>query len=96
MWDHSNNILHNSDVYDHLIDMDATDFSIIEEWHACPNNLAALDRLHFRGISLEELLAKPSRYRRECLMHVATARAALWPDDTDASEDDIEPETYIP
>jgi hypothetical protein len=96
MWDQRNDILHNSDVYDHLIHMDATDFSIIEEWHAGPDNLAALDRLHFRGISLDELLAKPSRYRREWLMHVATARAALWPDDTDASEDDIEPETYIP
>jgi hypothetical protein len=60
MWDHRNDILHNSDVYDHLIDMDATDFSIIEEWHAGPDDLAALDRLHFRGISLDELLAKPS------------------------------------
>jgi hypothetical protein len=76
--------------------MDATDFSIIEKWHAGPHNLAALDRLHFRGISLEELLAKPSRYQREWLMHVATVRATLWPNDTDASEDDIEPKTYIP
>jgi hypothetical protein len=76
--------------------MDATDFSIIEEWHVGPDNLAALDRLHFRGISLDELLAKPSRYRPEWLMHVASARAALWPDDTDGSEDDIEPEMYIP
>jgi hypothetical protein len=45
MWDHRNDILHNSDVYDHLINMDATDFSIIEEWHPCPDDLAALDQL---------------------------------------------------
>jgi hypothetical protein len=96
MWDHRNDILHNSGVYDHLINMDATDFSIIKEWHAGPDELAVLDRLHFRGISLGELLAKPSRYRREWLMHVATARAALWTDGTDVSEDDIEPKTYIP
>jgi hypothetical protein len=52
MWDNRNDILHNSDVYDHLIDMDTTDFSIIEEWHhAGSDDLAALDRLHFRGVS---------------------------------------------
>jgi hypothetical protein len=51
MWDHRNGILHNSDVYDHLIDMDATDFSIIEEWHAGPDNLVALDRLNFTAVS---------------------------------------------
>jgi hypothetical protein len=96
MWDHRNDILHNSDVYDHFIDMKAADFSIIQEWHAGPDDLAVLDQLHFRGISLDELLAKPSRYRREWLMHVATARAALWPNDTDVSEDDIKPKTYIP
>ena len=96
MWDHRNDILHNSDVYDHLIDMEATDLSIIEEWHAGSDDLAVLDRLHFRGISLDELLAKPSRYRREWLMHVTTAREALWPDDNDTSDTDIEPETYIP
>jgi hypothetical protein len=62
MWDHRNDILHKSNVYHHLIDMDATDFSIIEEWHAGPDDLAALDdRLHFHGMSLDELLAKPSR-----------------------------------
>ncbi len=96
MWDHRNDILHNSDVYDHLIDMDATDFSIIEEWHAGSDDLPALDQLHFRGISLDELLAKSSRYRREWLLQVATARAALWHNDTDDSDDGREPETYIP
>ena len=96
MWDHRNDILHNSDVYDHLIDMDATDFSIIEEWHAGSDDLPALDQIHFRGISLDELLAKSSRYRREWLLQVATARAALWHNDTDDSVDNREPETYIP
>jgi hypothetical protein len=96
MWDHRNNILHNSDVYDHLIDMDATDFSNIEEWHAGRDDLAALDRLHCCGISLDELLTKPSRYRREWVLHVATARAALWPANNDTLEEDTDPEDYIP
>jgi hypothetical protein len=51
MWDHRNDILHNSDVYDHLIDMDATDFSTIEERHAGPDDLAGLDQFHFCSIS---------------------------------------------
>jgi hypothetical protein len=50
MWDDRNKILHKSNLYDHLIDMDTTDFSIIEECHLGPNNLAVLDQLHFRGI----------------------------------------------
>jgi hypothetical protein len=36
MWDHRNDILHNSDVYDHLIDMDATDFSILRNGTQAP------------------------------------------------------------
>jgi hypothetical protein len=96
MWDNRDDILHSTDVYDHLIDMDTTYFSIIEEWHAGSDDLPALDRLHFRGISLDELLAKPSRYQRKWLLHVTTARAAMWPDDNVDSEDDTEPATYIP
>jgi hypothetical protein len=58
MWDHCNGILHNSDVYDHLVNLDAMDFSIIEEWHAGPKDLAALDQLlDCCSISLGELLA---------------------------------------
>ena len=76
--------------------MEATDLSLIEEWHTGPDDLAILDRLHFRGLSLDELLAKSSRYRREWLMNVTTARAAQWPDNNAVSDDDIEPKPYIP
>jgi hypothetical protein len=48
MLDYRNNILHNIDVDDHLIDMNTADFSIIEEWQAGPNDLAALYQLHFQ------------------------------------------------
>jgi hypothetical protein len=45
--------------------MEAAVFSIIKEWQAGPDDLAELDRLHSCGVSLDRLLAKPSRYRRE-------------------------------
>jgi hypothetical protein len=73
MWDHRNEILHNTDVSDQLLDMDGTALAIIEEWHAGYDDLAATDRLHFRSLTLDGLLAKHSRYRREWLMHVQTA-----------------------
>jgi hypothetical protein len=34
LWDHFNNILHNLDIHDELLDMAAINFAIIEEWHA--------------------------------------------------------------
>jgi hypothetical protein len=99
MWDHRNEILHNTDIMDQLLDMDGIDFSIIEEWHAGYADLAAHDHLHFRGLTLDGLLAKHSRYCREWLMHVQTARAAVGglhePDAGDLANDS-EPETYIP
>ena len=98
MWDHRNEILHNTDVSDQLLDMDGIDFSILEEWHAGYDDLEVPDRLHFRGLTLDGLLAKNSRYRREWLMHVQTARAAVRelnePGDHEP-DNDSEPETYI-
>jgi hypothetical protein len=94
MWDHCNEVLHNSDVHDHLLDMDGIDFSIVKEWHAG----SVPDRLHFRGLTLNGLLAKQSRYRREWLMYVQTARAAvaeLHEPDAEPNSNS-EPETYIP
>ncbi len=57
--------------------------------------------MHFRGLTLDGLLAKNSRYRREWLMHVQTAQAATRepnePDDDDHDEPEIEiePETGL-
>jgi hypothetical protein len=34
LWDNRNKILHHWDVHDTLLDMDAVNLSIIEEWHA--------------------------------------------------------------
>jgi hypothetical protein len=98
MWDHRNDILHNTEVSDQLLDMGGTDFSIIEEWHAGYDDLAVPDRLHFRNLTLDGLLAKHSRYRQEWLMHVQTARAAVGelPDPDAAIDLDSKPETYIP
>jgi hypothetical protein len=97
MWDHRNEVLHNSDVHDHLLDMDGIDFFIIEEWHAGSDDLPVPDQSYFRGLTLDGLLAKQSRYRREWLMHVQTARAAVAGlHEPDAKPDrDSEPETYI-
>jgi hypothetical protein len=36
-----------------------------------------IDRRQFGGISLDELLAKPSRFRREWLIYVRQARTAV-------------------
>jgi hypothetical protein len=77
LWDHRNEILHHSDVHDTLLDMDAVDLSIIEEWHAGSDDLIPMDRMQFRGLDLETLLAKRSRFRREWLSFVQIARMAV-------------------
>jgi hypothetical protein len=65
LWGHSNEVLHTLDdvQQDKFLDMDSIDFAIIEEWHAGSDELWAIDRRQFRGISLDELLAKPSHFR---------------------------------
>ena len=87
LWDHRNDVLHNSDVHDQLLDMDATDLAIIEEWHAGGTELIPMDRMQWKGIDLETLLAKSSRFRRDWLSFVQTARVAnqIQPDDNDES-----------
>jgi hypothetical protein len=79
MWDNRNHILHHSEVMDKLLDMDIIDLSIIEEWHAGADDLKPIDRMQWKGITLEELLAKRSRYRRDWLSFVQTARTAMDP-----------------
>jgi hypothetical protein len=68
--------LHNSDIHDVLLDMDEIDLTIIEEWTSGKHAVHPIDQFQFRGISLDALLAKPSRVRREWLLHVQEAREA--------------------
>jgi hypothetical protein len=87
MWNHRNEVHHTSDVQDKLLDMDSIDFAIIEEWHAGSDALWAVDQRQFRVISLDELLAKHSRFRRKWLLYVHQARmAAKSVDDEEAEE----------
>jgi hypothetical protein len=78
LWDNCNESLHQLDVHDTLLDMDAVDLSIIEEWHAGGDNLILMDRMQFKGLELETLLAKRSRFRRDWLSFVQTARTAVY------------------
>jgi hypothetical protein len=78
LWDNCNESLHHLDVHDTLLDMDAVDLSIIEEWHAGGDNLILMDRMQFKGLELETLLAKRSRFRRDWLSFVQTARTAVY------------------
>jgi hypothetical protein len=57
MWDNRNEILHHSKVLDELLDMDTVDLAIIEEWHMGGDDLMPNDRMQWRGITLESLLA---------------------------------------
>ena len=90
-------ILHDSDIHDTLLDMDAVDLAIIEEWHAGAEELFRLDQSQFAGISIDELLGKSSRFRREWLHYVEQARDAAmelshFDSDNDVSDDDEESE----
>jgi hypothetical protein len=67
LWDHRNDVLHNSDVHDQLFDMDTINLAIIEEWHAGGEELIPMDQMQWKGIDLETLLAKRSRFRRDWL-----------------------------
>jgi hypothetical protein len=77
LWDNRNDILHHSEALDVLLDMDTVDLSIIEEWNAGGDELLAIDRMQWKGITLEAMLAKRSRYGRNCLSFVQTARLAM-------------------
>ncbi len=77
LWDHRNDVLHNSDVHDQLLDMDSIDLAIIEEWHAGGEELIPMDRMQCKGLDLETLLAKRGRFRRDWLSFVQTARIAI-------------------
>jgi hypothetical protein len=64
LWDHRNEVLHTPEIQDRFIDMDSIDLEIIEEWHAGYDDLWAIDKMQFRGITLDELLGRTSRFRR--------------------------------
>jgi hypothetical protein len=90
LWDHRNDVLHNSDVHDQLLDMDSIDLAIIEEWHAGGEELIPMDRMQWKGLDLETLLAKRGRFRRDWLSFVQTARIAILNqcNDNDVTEQD--------
>jgi hypothetical protein len=62
LWDHCNDVLHNSDVHDQLLDMDSIVLAIIKEWHAGGEELIPMDRMQWKGLDLETLLAKRGRF----------------------------------
>jgi hypothetical protein len=84
MWNHRNEILLHSEVLDVLLDMDTVDLSIIEEWHIGGDDLMPNDWMQWKGITLESLLAKRSRFRRDWLPFVQTARLAIQTTEGDA------------
>jgi hypothetical protein len=43
--DHCNDVLHNLDVHDQLLDIDAIDLAIIEEWHAGGGERIPMDQM---------------------------------------------------
>jgi hypothetical protein len=88
LWDHRNDVLHNTDAHDRFLDMDSIDLSIIEEWHVGSDTLLPIDKMQFRGITLDKLLACPSRFRQEWLLYVQQARAAAEPAEVNDEDDD--------
>ncbi len=84
LWDNRNEILHHSEVLDELLDMDTVNLAIIEEWHMGGDDLMPIDRMQWKGTTLDALLAKQSRYRRDWLSFVQTARLANSIQDEDA------------
>ncbi len=84
MWDNRNEIFHHSEVLDELLDMDTVDLSIIEEWHMGGDDLMPNDRMQWKGITLESLLAKRSQFRCDWLSFVQTARLAIQTHEEDA------------
>jgi hypothetical protein len=84
LWDNQNEILHHSEVLDELLDKDTVGLAIIEEWHMGGDDLMAIDRMQWKGTTLEALLAKRSRYRHDWLLFVQTARIANSIQDEDA------------
>jgi hypothetical protein len=76
-WDHRNDVLQNLAVNDKLLDVDTIDLAIIEEWHAGGRELIPMDWMQWKGINLETLLAKRSRFRQDLLSFVQTAQIAM-------------------
>jgi hypothetical protein len=52
LWDHRNDVLHNLDVHNKLLDMDVINLTIIEEWHAGDKELIPMDRMQWKEIDL--------------------------------------------
>ena len=77
LWDHCNDVLHDSDVHDQLLDMDAIDLAIVEEWHAGGEELIPMHWMQWKGLDMDTLLAKCSRLRHNWLSFVQTARTAI-------------------
>jgi hypothetical protein len=54
--------------------MDTVDLEIIEAWHMSGNDLMMIDRMQWKEITSESLLATRNQYKRDRLSFVQTAR----------------------
>jgi hypothetical protein len=61
--------------------MDAADLSIIEEWLAGCDDLIPMDRMHFKGLELETLLARRSRFGQDWLAFMRMVRTTVYTQD---------------
>lgn len=50
------------DVHNKLLDTDTINLTIIEEWHDGSKELIQMDWMQWKGIDLEKLLVKRSRF----------------------------------
>ena len=77
MWYHRNQTLHDPDNPEIEAELMDLDLKISEQWHMGSSDLHPMDQVQFsRGLSLDELLAKPTDYRRSWLYYALAAREA--------------------
>jgi hypothetical protein len=74
IWDGRNNILHQSDMEDTVLNMDEIDLQILEEWSMGLTGIPDQDQFLFHGLTVDDLLAKSGVFRREWLACATTAR----------------------
>ena len=75
IWEYRNSILHETQENHPDVDTDAIDLNILEEWTMGPaTNWDNASRSLFRGITCDELLAKPIHHRMQWLYYVRLAR----------------------
>ena len=90
MWLHRNDCLHTSDsIKDQIYNLPELNSKIRRQWQIGTQALHSADKLHFRTLTLPQLLRKSREYKRTWLSNIEKARKSIHKESSDEDSSQV-------